>query len=158
MGEHHAKGCGLSADTSRALRVTCLGFSELCDFLFPKGMSFSLLGIFTTNSLEHKFGQFRQGCGGAYLVTVRGIFEKHRLQIANLIARLNPAYFKELPAPAKTVDCSCNFCSLNLVDENMLSTLHVLMRKSLVRLNRYLYMLAATLTLSVQARIRTMMK
>ena len=43
--------------------------SKTCDY--KKKLLYVILGLFTSDPLEKKFGKLRQGCGAAYFITVQ---------------------------------------------------------------------------------------
>lgn len=101
----------LTIDTATAIANTCIGLSQLTEYLFSLGYSFVLLGKFTTDPLERQFGKYRQGSGGTYLITVRDVICQHRIDGAQLLAKSNAFAFDELrTSPAVTVEHSCTRC------------------------------------------------
>jgi hypothetical protein len=117
----------LTRDTSSSLYSTCKGYAALCAFLFNRGVSFVMLGLFSTWALEHQFGKFRQGCGGAYLITVRAIMEKHRIHRAHLMMQLHSTFLRDVSvAPKPAEACLCAYCSSTLISTDFVSALIVL--------------------------------
>lgn len=108
----------LTIDTSTAIVNTCHSLRELCIYLFDSQWTFVMLGNYSTDPLENLFGQFRQGCGGTYLVTVRALVEKHRINKTKLLSRLNslfPTGTSDDAASAHSCD-SCSNADLTVVD------------------------------------------
>ena len=82
---------------------------ELSEFLLSNGFSYVMVGEFTTDPLEKQFGKYRQGCGGAYMLTVRNVIEKHRIDRARFIGTLcDTAMLRRLHIGDSH---SCNACS-----------------------------------------------
>lgn len=102
----------LTRDTAVSLYHTYMCLCEITEFLFIEKVSFVMLGYFSTNSLEHHFGRFRLGCGGTYLVSVRAVFEKHRIFSATMLARFDSNSLVDLANRRSAVVHSCNFCAL----------------------------------------------
>ena len=48
-----------------------------------------LLGDFTTDDLENKFGSLRQSSGGTYFITVQNVLEKLHIEKTRLLLHLN---------------------------------------------------------------------
>lgn len=96
MAPEHARNRDqtLCADTARWLRFTCLGVISVCKFLFHEGFSYVMLGEFSTDLLEKEFGKFRQACGGVYLITVRNVIDKYRLDRARLLSSVDPSMLR----------------------------------------------------------------
>lgn len=108
----------LTRDTFSAIRNFCSGVPELCKFLFSFNFDFILLGTITTDPLEKQFGKFRQSCGGNYLITVRSIIEKHRLDKTRLFVICGaPMTAKEEAGSAnQCVSCKSRELDYHLVD------------------------------------------
>ena len=70
----------LTRDTSLAIQQTCNGIIELTQELLKTSHEYVLLGEFSTDDLEEKFGEFRQGSGGSYFITVQNVLQKLRIQ------------------------------------------------------------------------------
>ena len=70
----------LTRDTSLAIQQTCNGIIELTQELLRTSHDYVLLGEFSTDDLEEKFGEFRQGSGGSYFITVQNVLQKLRIQ------------------------------------------------------------------------------
>lgn len=95
-------------DTALWLYNTCCGLIDLSEYLFENGFSFVMYGDFTTDPLEKLFGKYRQGCGGAFLVTVRSLMEKFRLDRTKFLASLDPnALWSNLREPQLHSCVSC---------------------------------------------------
>jgi hypothetical protein len=73
-----------------ALFNTCLGFFALLKFLFQSRFTFVMMGSFTTDPLERQFGKFRQNAGEDYLITVRAVMERRRIDKARCLQTLIP--------------------------------------------------------------------
>lgn len=108
----HAK-C-LTRDTAVSTANTCQGLAALSNYMFgfnSLNVEFVLLGNLSTDPLERHFGKFRQGCGGAYLVTVRAITEKHRIYKANLAAKLEQTLLSTNDREKGICGEDCHSCS-----------------------------------------------
>ena len=78
----------LTRDTSLALEHTCNGLIELSEFLLGLGHRYVLLGQFSTDDLEEKFGELRQGSGGTYFITIQNVIQKLQIQKTRLLLHL----------------------------------------------------------------------
>ena len=69
--------CGkLTKETFGALMHTMHALLEIADYCFNElGAKYILLGKFQTDSLESRFGQYRQLAGGKYDVSLRQVYE-----------------------------------------------------------------------------------
>jgi len=69
--------CGkLSKETFTALWITCYGLREVADYCLSElGLNYVLLGKFETDSLEARFGQYRQRSAGKYNISLRQVYE-----------------------------------------------------------------------------------
>jgi len=69
--------CGkLSKETFTALWITCYGLREVADYCLSEfGLNYVLLGKFQTDSLEARFGQYRQLSGGKHNISLRQVYE-----------------------------------------------------------------------------------
>jgi len=66
----------LTKDTFLALHHTTVGFLQIAEYCFEEfNAKYILLGKFQTDSLEARFGQYRQLAGGQYNVSLRQIYE-----------------------------------------------------------------------------------
>ena len=66
----------LTKETFIALKHTTQALLEISEYCFHKlGARYVLLGKFQTDSLEARFGQYRQLAGGKYDVSLRQVFE-----------------------------------------------------------------------------------
>lgn len=62
-----------------------------------------MLGQFTSDHLEKKFGKFRQGLGGIYFITAQQVLEKVATTKAKLLLQIN--------CSIEAVSChTCNKC------------------------------------------------
>lgn len=84
INKRHGK---LTSETSFSLKHTTLTLIALSKYLLTeKKMSYVLLGKFQTDSLEGRFGQYRQMCGGNYHVSVIQILESEKkLKLISLV-------------------------------------------------------------------------
>ena len=62
---------------------------ELSKKLLEIDLEYVLLGDFTTDDLENKFGSLRQGSGGTYFITVQNVLEKLHIEKTRLLLHLN---------------------------------------------------------------------
>ena len=91
----------LTIDTADALKYTSIALSEYAIEML-KGNEYVLLGQVTNDPIEKQFGKYRQSGGsGTYLVTVRNI--EQRFRIDNARKYLKAA--KELDLPPTNHDC-----------------------------------------------------
>lgn len=83
-----SKGGMLSRETFFALKFTTDTMIEIVKNAFENlGMSYILLGKFQTDSLEARFGQYRQMSGGNYNISCSQVMESERkLKILNLLS------------------------------------------------------------------------
>ncbi|MBP1527227.1 MAG: hypothetical protein H9Q66_04835 [Spiroplasma ixodetis] len=78
---------GLTSETYNALVQTTNALIKLTDFCVNNlKFDYVLLGKLQSDSLEERFGKYRQLAGGQYLVSIRQIFEiEHKLRIQNYL-------------------------------------------------------------------------
>jgi hypothetical protein len=70
---------GLTRETFLALRHTCLALADCAAFLLDhRGFNFVLLGQLHSDSIECRFGWFRQLSGANYFVSMRQVLESDR--------------------------------------------------------------------------------
>ena len=100
------KESNLLPEPSLALKHTCNGVRELSDYLLETGKGYVFLGECTTDYLEAKFGELRQGFAGSYSITVENIIEKFNIQKKRLLLQLNG----EVPSE-EYPDHLCQKCS-----------------------------------------------
>ena len=106
QGQQGKREKSLTRDTSISLQHTCHGLRELAEHLLKSGQKYVLQGEFTTDYLETKFGELRQGSGGCYFITVQNIIEKLRIHRTRLVLDLT----KEIPDEKSDHACSkCNY-------------------------------------------------
>lgn len=81
------KGGLLSKETLFALKFTTNSVIKMIRYIFESiGCSYILLGKFQTDSLEARFGQYRQMCGGNYNVSCIQVMEaEKKLRVLSLI-------------------------------------------------------------------------
>jgi hypothetical protein len=85
-----------------------VGLINLCKHLVEStAAEFLLLGVFSNDILERQFGKFRQGAGGAYLITARAVIEKNRINRAKLLLERTDS-LTLLTGSAE--EHSCNVC------------------------------------------------
>ena len=101
----------LTRDTSLAIQQTCNGIRELTEELLGNSHENVLLGEFTTDYLEAKFGEFRQGSGGAYFITVQNLLEKLHIYKTRFMLHLDIDVPTDL-----TGEHACFKCNYNLDD------------------------------------------
>ena len=77
----------LTAQTTLANEVTFAGMANLATYLMEyKGMSKVLLGKFSSDPIEKRFGQFRQLSGANFFISVRQLLDaEKRIRILSLI-------------------------------------------------------------------------
>jgi len=65
----------IKKETFTALWITCYGLREVADYCLSEfGLYFVLLGKFQTDSLEARFGQYRQ----QYNISLRQVYESEK--------------------------------------------------------------------------------
>lgn len=79
----------LTHDTSKFLVHNISGFREMTIHLLVKGDEYVMFGSYTTDNVEKKFGQMRQGTGGALFLTVQSSLEKICINKARVCLRLD---------------------------------------------------------------------
>ena len=88
-----------------ALEHTCEGLVELASHLLETGHDYALLGKFSTDDLESKFGELRQGSVGTYFITVQNSLEKFKIQRTRLLLHLKV----DMKEPTDNHEClKCN--------------------------------------------------
>lgn len=77
----------LTSQTHTALYHTIYGILEILKYCFNElKMNFVLLGKFQTDSLEDRFGKYRQLAGGQYHISLRQLYESEkRLRVQSLL-------------------------------------------------------------------------
>lgn len=116
----------LTRDTGTALRNTCLGLRAVTNHLFQRGLTFAILGEFSTDPLERYFGDCRQRAGGNYFISVRHVVEKHRLDRARLLAKCDPDALLESSADAAGTSTVHECASCRTFDHKLLAILPAL--------------------------------
>ena len=85
----HAKAptMSLTPQTTLANELTFVGMANLATYLIEnKGMSKVLLGKFSSDPIEKRFGQFRQLSGANFFISVRQLLDaEKRIRILSLI-------------------------------------------------------------------------
>lgn len=109
----------LTRDSANALYSTCHGLIELCRHLFTSNVKFVLLGQFNTERIEQQFGKSRQACNGTYLMSVRSLLEKHKLENLRILFDWNADEAAETSVDAASHSCKrCNgesFANTNIL-------------------------------------------
>ena len=78
----------LSAQTSSALQRTLLCQASLIEDLLSDGFKFVLTARFQSDSIERRFGQYRQMSGGRFLVVLKDVIWSERiLKIKSLVKK-----------------------------------------------------------------------
>ncbi|KAH6933202.1 hypothetical protein HPB50_013442 [Hyalomma asiaticum] len=117
---------GLTKETHFALRLSTYALFKLARYSLHKlGFRYVLLGEFQTDSLEARFGKYRQLCGSQYNVSITQVFEaetKIRLQ--------NTLVLEDLPSSNQeektlNVDTLISKYSITLTDESLKSCLFI---------------------------------
>ncbi|CAN7941828.1 unnamed protein product, partial [Ixodes hexagonus] len=83
----------LTGDTHVALHQTTRGLLEFARFCFDQlQLSYVLLGKIQTDSLEDRFGKYRQLAGSQYHVSIRQVFEgEHKLWLQSTLPKIAAA-------------------------------------------------------------------
>ena len=69
----------LRKETFTLLWITCYGLREVADYCLSElGLHYVLLEKFQTDSLEARFGQYRQLSGGKYNISLRQVYESEK--------------------------------------------------------------------------------
>jgi hypothetical protein len=85
-----SEGGHLTRETYTALLHTSKTLLEIAEYCFSSfDAKYILLGKFQTDSLEARFGQYRQLAGGVYDVSIRQIFECERKLRVMSVLKLN---------------------------------------------------------------------
>ena len=110
---HGKRDKQLSKDTAMAIYQTCNGLVDLCKSLLQSTHKYVLLGQFTSDHLEKEYSKLRQGCGGAYFLSVQQVIEK--VQIRKTSVLLKSGFDTEsLQTESSHV---CSMCSYKLTEE-----------------------------------------
>ena len=69
-----------------ALKQTCSTMKDMATYLLQREFKYVLLGQFTSDPLEHRFGWYRQLSGAKYYITVKDILEsENKIRIKSLV-------------------------------------------------------------------------
>lgn len=79
----------LTRDTATAIHHTCNGIVNLIKHLLHTSHQYVCPGKFTTDPLEKAYSKLRQGSGGTYFISVQQVIEKHRINKASILLKLN---------------------------------------------------------------------
>ena len=85
----------LTSPTSSAFIVTLRAQAHLVDELLEEGYSFVLTGRLQSDPIERRFSQYRQMCGGRFLVILREVLNSERILACRSLIKENINFWEE---------------------------------------------------------------
>ena len=129
---HESKQPGLTNETFLAVKQTTLALVSLCTFLLSNcGFQYVLLGNMQSDSLEKRFGWYRQLSGGNYYISYRQIIESEKKIKAISMLKFSYLSLQDIDCALEGERSTCSDDFSSCIMENITPHLDPFMQPSL---------------------------